>query len=183
MIEFLRLSLFLVPLELEHLICQKLLTGFPMLVSFKNWSLREFLIQCSNPFLLLSLIDSFMCFWSDILTNYSPVLFSIPPKNIRKPRGRKATPSCNGVFLKSPFLVFLTILIISVIVLSILMILPSTLNEVAYLIWGSNVCWLLKLNLTFATQWIRGGYDLLILMLPKISLFHLIVYFSLVVFM
>ena len=63
---------------------------------------------------------------------------------------------------------------LSVILLSMLMILPSILSVMRHLICGNNLNWLLNLNLIYKTWWwtgVRSG--LLISMLGKLSLVHL----------
>ena len=110
--------------------------------------------------LLLSVIDDFECFWIESLYKNIQLMLE---------------------FLKAPFFVlhfsyytlmtFLTML--PVILLSMLMILLSILSVIRHLICGSNLNWLLKLNLIYETLWtgIRSG--LLISMLEKFSLFRL----------
>ena len=63
---------------------------------------------------------------------------------------------------------FLTML--SVILLSILMILFSILSVIRHLICGSNLNWLLNLNLIYKTLWTGVKSSLLISMLAKTQL-------------
>ena len=63
----------------------------------------------------------------------------------------------------------MTFLMLSVILLSILMILPSTLTVIRHLICGNNLNWLLNLNLIYETLWTRAGWGLLISMLENYS--------------
>ena len=138
-----------------HLIYPKLLIGFGMLVFFANLSLMEFQVRYLALFLLFSVIDDFEWFWMESLHK--------------------------NKFLKAPFLVlhfscytlmiFLTVL--SVVLLSMLMILLSILSVIGRLICGSNLNWLLNLNLICETLWngVRSG--LLISMLGKLSWFRL----------
>ena len=80
-------------------------------------------------------------------------------------------------FLKGAFLVLhfsfyklMTFLIIlSVILLFMLMILFSTLNEIRHLICSNNWNWLLNFNLIYKTLWTGAGSDLLISMLEKLN--------------
>ena len=61
-----------------------------------------------------------------------------------------------------------------VMLLSMLVVLPSTLSVIKYLICGYNKSWLLRLNPTHETLWIGKGSSLLIPKLKNISLFCLI---------
>ena len=84
-------------------------------------------------------------------------------------------------FLKAPFLVLhflyytLTtfLMMLPVILLSMLMTLLSILNVVRHLICGSNLNWLLNLNLIYETLWTGVRSGLLISMLGKLSWFRL----------
>ena len=84
-------------------------------------------------------------------------------------------------FLKAPFLVLhfscytlMTFLMIfSVILLSVLMILPSILIVIRHLISGNNWNWLLNLNLIYETLWTGARSGLLMSVLGKLSLFRL----------
>ena len=59
-----------------------------------------------------------------------------------------------------------------VILLSMLMILPSSLNVIRHLICGNNHNWYLNLNLIYEMLWTGAGSSLLILMLEKLNWFH-----------
>ena len=59
-----------------------------------------------------------------------------------------------------------------------LMMLPSPMNVVVWLICGNSLSWLLNLNLTFETLWRLSG--LLISMLGKCNLLRLIIQITLV---
>ena len=48
-----------------------------------------------------------------------------------------------------------------------------SLNVIRYLICGSNLNWLLKLNLIYETLWTWAGIGLLISMLGNLNWFHL----------
>ena len=72
---------------------------------------------------------------------------------------------------------FLTML--SVILLSMLIMLLSILSVIRHLICGSNLKWLLNLNLINDTLWTGVRSGLLISMLGKLSLFCLTGLFSL----
>ena len=63
----------------------------------------------------------------------------------------------------------MTFLMLSIILLSILMILPSTLTAIRHLICGSNLNWLLNLNLIYETLWTGAGCGLLISILENYS--------------
>ena len=67
LIELLGLLTGLGLLEVWHLICPRLLTGFGMLVFFTNLSLIEFQVRYLALFLLFSVIDDFKWFWMEIL--------------------------------------------------------------------------------------------------------------------
>ena len=60
-------------------------------------------------------------------------------------------------------------MILSVILLPILMILPSTLSVIGHLIYRKNWYWLLNLNLIYKTVWTGAGGGLLISKLDKLS--------------
>ena len=84
-------------------------------------------------------------------------------------------------FLKVPFLVlhfsYYTLMIflvmLSKILLSMLMILPSILSVIGHLICGNNLNWLPNLNLIYKTLWTGVRRGLLISMLGKFSWFCL----------
>ena len=75
------------------------------------------------------------------------------------------------VLLFSSYTSMTFLMILSVILLSILMILPSILNVIKHLIPGNNLNWLLKLNLIYETlsTEVRSGF--LISILEKCSWF------------
>ena len=74
-------------------------------------------------------------------------------------------------FCYSTLMTFLMILFI--IVISMLMILLATQTVIRHLICGSNLNWLLKLNLIFETLWTGAGSGWLISVLEKVNLFYL----------
>ena len=160
LIELLGLLAALGQLELWHLIYQRLLTGFGILVFVTNLSLMEFQVRYFAIFLLFSVIDRFEWFWMEILDKNIKLMLE---------------------FLKAPFLVlyfsvytlmtFATML--SVILLSMLTILLSILSAIRHLICGSNLNWFLNLNLIYKTLWTGVRSGLLISMLGKLSWFHL----------
>ena len=147
-------------LELWHLIYPRLLTGFGMLVFFTNLNLMEFEVRYSALFLLFSVIDGFEWFWMESLHKNIQLMWE---------------------FLKAPFLVLhfsyytlmTFLMMLSVILLSMLMILLSILSVIGHLICGSNLNWLLNLNLIYKTQWTGVRSGLLISMLGKLSWFCL----------
>ena len=110
-------------LKVEHLIYPRLSIGFGMLVSSK--SVMELQVRHLVLFLLFSVIDSFGWFWMGSLHKSIQLMLE---------------------FVKVPFLVLhfpyytlMTFLIvISVILLSMLMKLPSTVSVITHLICGSN---------------------------------------------
>ena len=103
--------------ELWHLINPRLLTGFGMLVFFKNLSLREFQVRYLALFPLISVTDAFEWFWMGSLHKNIQLMLE---------------------FLKGPFLVLhfsyytlmTFLMMLSVILLSMLMILFSTLSVI-----------------------------------------------------
>ena len=125
-------------LELWHLIYPKLLTGSGMLVFFTNLSFMEFQVRYLALFLLFSVIDSFEWFWMESLH-----------KNIQSMLE----------FLKAPLLVLhfscftlmSFLMLLSVILLSMLMMLPSILSVIRHLICGNNLIWLLNVNRIYET--------------------------------
>ena len=75
------------------------------------------------------------------------------------------------VLLFSSYTSMTFLMILSVILLSILMILPSILNVIKHLIPGNNLNWLLKLNLIYETLSTEVRSGLLISVLEKRSWF------------
>ena len=104
----------------------RLLTGFGMLVFFKNLSLMEFQVRYLALFLLFSVIDGFEWFWMESLH-----------KNIQLMREFLKVPSLVLYFSYYTLIIFLTML--SVILLSMLMTLLSILSVIGHLICGSNL--------------------------------------------
>ena len=157
-------------LGLCHLIYQRLLTRFGMLVFFTNLSLTEFQVRYLALFLLFLVIDGFECFWMESIQENIQLMLE---------------------FLKAPVLAlhfsyytlmtFLTML--SVILLSMLMILLTILGVIKHFICGNNFNWLLNLNLIYEalSTGIRSG--LLISMLGKLSWFCLTCLTTMVVLM
>ena len=104
------------------------------------FSLMEFQVKYLALFLFFSAIDGYEWFWMESLHKNIQLMLE---------------------FLKAPVLVlhfscytlltFLTML--SVKLLSMLMILLSMLNLIRHLICGSNLDWLLNLNLIYETLW------------------------------
>ena len=120
------------------------------------FSLMEFQVKYLALFLFFSAIDGYEWFWMESLHKNIQLMLE---------------------FLKAPVLVlhfscytlltFLTML--SVKLLSMLMILLSMLNLIRHLICGSNLDWLLNLNLIYETLWTGVRSGLLISMLGKLS--------------
>ena len=146
-------------LEVWHLIYPRLLTGIDMLAIFTNFSLMEFQVRYLALFLVFSVIDDLEWFWMESLHKNIQLMWE---------------------FLKAPFLVLhfsyytlmTFIMMLSVILLSMLMILLSILSEIRHLICGSNLNWLLNLNLIYEALWsgVRSG---LISVLGNFSWFRL----------
>ena len=123
---------------LELWIYPKLLIGFGMLVFFTNLSLMEFQVRYLALFLLFSVLDGFEWFWMESLHENIQLMLE---------------------FLMVPFLVlhfpyyilmtFLTLMMLSAILLSMLMTLISILCVIRHLICSNNMNWLLNLNLIF----------------------------------
>ena len=109
-----------------------------MLVFFINLSHMEFQVRYLALFLLFSVIDGFEWFWMGNLQKNIQLMLE---------------------FLKAPFLVLqfsyytlmTFLMMLSVILLSMLMLLLSILNVIKHLICGSNMNWLLNLNLIYET--------------------------------
>ena len=143
-------------LELWHLIYPRLLTRFGMLVFFTNLSLQEFQVRYSALFLLFSVMDDFEWFWIESLHKNIQLMLE---------------------FLKAPSFVlhfsYYTLMscqmMLSVILPSMLMILPSILSVIGHLICGNNVNWLLNLNLIYETRWTGVRSGLLISVQGKLS--------------
>ena len=135
------------------MIYSRLLTGFGMLVFFKNLSLMEFQVRYLALFPLFSVIDGFEWFRMESLHKNIQLMLE---------------------FLKGPFLVLhfsyytlmTFLMMLSVILLSMLMILLSVLSVIRHLNFGNNFNWLLNLNLMiYETLWSRVRNVLLISML------------------
>ena len=147
-------------LQLWHLIYPRLLTESGMLVFFRNFSFMKFQVRYLALFLLFSVIDGLEWFWMETLHKNIQLVLE---------------------FLKASFLVlqfsyftlmtFLTML--PVILLYILMKLLSILIVIRHLIYGTNLNWLLNLNLIYETLWTGVRSSLLISMLGKLNWFHL----------
>ena len=160
LIELLGLLTGLGLLELWQVIYSTLLTGFGMLVFFRNLSLVEFQVRYSALFLLFSVIDDFEWLWMVSLS-----------KNIQLMRE----------FLNSPFLVLhfsyytliTFLMMLSVILPFMLKILLSILSVIGHLICCNNLNRLLNLNLIYETRWTKVRSGLLISMLGKLSWFCL----------
>ena len=143
---------------------------FGMLVFLTNLSLMEFQVRYLTLFLLSSVTDGFEWFWVGSLHKNIKLMLE---------------------FLKAPFLVlhfpYYTLMnflmMLSEILLSTLMILLSILSVIRHLIFGSNLNWLLNLNLICETLWTGVRSDLLTLMLEKLNWFCLTGLITLVLLM
>ena len=160
LIELLRVLTSLGLLEQWHLIYPRLLTGFGMLVFFTNLSFMEFQVRYLALFLLFSVIDGFE--W---------LLMESLRKNIQLMLEFLKAPSLVLHFSCYTLMTFLTML--SVILLSMLMILPFILSVTRHLICGNSLNWLLNLNLIYETLWTGVRSDLMISLLGKLSWFRL----------
>ena len=130
-----------------------------MLVFFTNLGLMEFQVKYLALFLIFSVIGGSEWFWMGSLH-----------KNIQ----------LMLVFLKAPFLVLhcsytlmTFLMMLPVILLSMLMLLFSIKTVIRHLISGSNLNWLLNLNLICKTMWTGARNGLLISKLGKLNCFHL----------
>ena len=143
---------------------------FGMLVFLTNLSLMEFQVRYLALFLLSSVMDGFEWFWVGSLHKNIKLMLE---------------------FLKAPFLVlhfpYYTLMnflmMLSEILLSTLMILLSILSVIRHLIFGSNLNWLLNLNLICEALWTGVRSDLLTLMLEKLNWFCLTGLITLVLLM
>ena len=126
LIEFLGLLTGLGLLELWHWIYPRLLTGFGMLVFFKNLSLTEFQVRYLVLFLLFSIIDKFEWLWLESFCRNIQLMLE---------------------FIEAPFLVlhfsYYTIITLLkmffVILQSMLMILLSIVHVIGHLICGNKL--------------------------------------------
>ena len=126
LIEFLGLLTGLGLLELWHWIYPRLLTGFGMLVFFKNLSLTEFQVRYLVLFLLFSIIDKFEWLWLESFRRNIQLMLE---------------------FIEAPFLVlhfsYYTIITLLkmffVILQSMLMILLSIVHVIGHLICGNKL--------------------------------------------
>ena len=150
-------------LELLHWIYLRFLTEFDILVLYTNFSLMKFQVRYLASFLLFSAIDGLEWFWMESLHNNIQLMLD---------------------FLKTQFLVLhfsccilmTFLMMLSVISQSKLMIPFSLLSVIRHLICGSNLNWLLNLNLINETLWIG-------VMLGKLSWFRLTGLITLVLLM
>ena len=130
-----------------------------MLVFFTNLSLTEFQVRYLTLFLLFPVIDGFEWFWMGSLQKNVQLMLE---------------------FLKALFLVLhfsssilMTFLMkLSVLLPSMLMILPSILSVIRHLICDKNLNWLLNLNLIYETLWAGVRSGLWNSMLWKLNWFH-----------
>ena len=126
LIEFLGLLTGLGLLELWHWIYPRFLTGFGMLVFFKNVSLTEFQVRYLVLFLIFSIIDKFEWLWLESLRRNIQLMLE---------------------FIEAPFLVlhfsYYTIITLLkmffVILQSMLMILLSIVHVIGHLICGNKL--------------------------------------------
>ena len=145
-------------LKLWHLIYQKLLTGFSILVL----SLMEYLVRYLALFLLFWVIKKF---WMESLHKNIQLILK---------------------FLKASFLVlhlFYYILMTFLTMLSVTMISLSILSMIKHLICGNNLNWLLNLNLIYETLLTGKGSGFFISMLGKLNWFCLAGLITLVLLM
>ena len=127
-----------------------------MLIFFTNLSLIDFKVRYLFLFLLFLVIESFEWLWM----GWEVFI---------------------GMFLRASFLVLhfsyytlmTFLMMLSVILLSVLMILPSILSVIGHLICGNNLNWMLNLNPIYETLWKGARSGLLISMLGKLNWFCL----------
>ena len=120
---------------------------------------KAFQVRYLALFFLFSVIDGFEWFWMESLLKNIQLMLK---------------------FLKGPFLVLhfsccismTFLMMLSAILLSVLMMLPSILSLIKHVICGNNLNWLLNLNLIYETLWTGVRSGLLISMLGKISCFR-----------
>ena len=125
-----------------------------MLIFFTNLSLIDFKVRYLFLFLLFLVIESFEWLWMgwEVFIR---------------------------MFLRASFLVLhfsyytlmTFLMMLSVILLSVLMILPSILSVIGHLICGNNLNWMLNLNPIYETLWKGARSGLLISMLRKLNWF------------
>ena len=125
-----------------------------MLIFFTNLSLIDFKVRYLFLFLLFLVIESFEWLWMgwEVFIR---------------------------MFLRASFLVLhfsyytlmTFLMMLSVILLSVLMILPSILSVIYHLICGNNLNWMLNLNPIYETLWKGARSGLLISMLGKLNWF------------
>ena len=140
LIEFLWLLTGLGLLELYHSIYPRLLTEFGILVILTNLSLKEFQVRYMALFLLFSVIDSFEWFWKVRLHKNIQLMLE---------------------FLKAPFLVLhfsyytlmTSLMMLSVILLSLLMILPSMCDQASDLWQQLELAFELEYDLRDTVDW------------------------------
>ena len=133
--------------------------GFQQNLACWSSSVMEFQVRYVGLFLLFSVTGGFGWSWMENLHKDIQLMLE---------------------FLKGPFLVLhftyytlmTFLMMLPVILLSMLMILPSSLNVIRHLICGNNHNWYLNLNLIYEMLWTGAGSSLLILMLEKLNWFH-----------
>ena len=131
-----------------------------MLVFFTNLSLMEFQVRYLALFLLFPVIGGFGWFWMGSLHKNIQLMLEF----------------LKGLFLVLHFsycTLMSFLMMLSVIFLSMLMILPSTLNVSRRLVCGNNWNWLLNFNLICETLWTRTRSGFLIAMLENFNWIHL----------
>ena len=125
-------------LKLQHLIYQRLMKGFGILIFFANLNLMEFQIRYLALFLLF-------------LSNRQLQVVLDWKSSQEHPLNSRV--SQGSILPTTLFLLYYTLMtflmMLSVILLSMLMILLSILSVIRHLIYGSKLNWLLNLNLTY----------------------------------
>ena len=140
-----------------------------MLIFFTNLSVMEFQVRYLALFLLFS-----NRWLQVVLDGKSSQEY---PVNAGVPQGSFL------VLHFSYYTLMAFLMMLSVILLSILMILPSVLSVIRHVICDNNLNWLLNLNLIYETLWTGAGSGLLISMLGKLNWFRLTSLITLVLLM
>ena len=130
------------------------------MIFLTNLTLLQFQVRYLALFLLFSVIDCFKWFRMASLH-----------KNIQLMSEFLKAPSLVLHFSYYTLMVFL--MMVSVILPSMLMTLPSILSVIRHLICGNNLNWLLTLNLIYEILWTGARSGLLISMMGKLNCFCL----------
>ena len=147
-------------LKLWHLLHPRLLTGFGILIFFRNLTLIEVQVRYLGLFLLFPVIDDSGWFWMGILDKNIQLMLEF----------------LKGLYLVVHFpngTLMMILMILSVILLCMLMVLLSILSVIRHQICGNNWNWLLNLSLIYETPWTGREKGFLISVLEKLTKFRL----------